>query len=248
MSAFDLYSQYYDLLYRDKDYQGEADYIASLIRQSHPKAKTLLDIGCGTGKHVALLQATGYAPTGVDMSETMLLQARKNHPTIPFHAGDARTLRLGQTFDVVTSLFHVASYQTGNEDLSAYLATAKTHMAPGGIFIFDFWYGPGVLSDPPAVRVKRLADDKLNVIRIAEPGLRPNENIVDVHYHVLVRQQGSDTLQEIVEDHAMRYFFAPELEYALSVNGLRLLTLRDWMKDASPTATSWTACMVVGHL
>jgi SAM-dependent methyltransferase len=248
MSAFDLYSQYYDLLYRDKDYQGEVDYIASLIRQSHPKAKTLLDIGCGTGKHISLLQAAGYAPTGVDMSETMLQQARKNYPAIPFHAGDARTVRLGQTFDVVTSLFHVASYQTGNEDLAAYLATAKTHMAPGGIFIFDFWYGPGVLSDPPVVRVKRLGNDRINIIRIAEPGLRPNENIVDVHYQVLARQPGSDTVQEIVEDHAMRYFFAPELEYALTANGLKLLALRDWMKDSAPAADSWTACMVVGHL
>jgi len=248
MSAFDLYSEYYDLLYRDKDYRGEADYVVSLIEQFHPSAKTLLELGCGTGKHAALFEAAGYAPEGIDMSETMLERARAQYPGLRFHQGDARSARLTRSFDVVTSLFHVASYQTSNEDLAAYFATAKAHMAPGGIFIFDFWYGPGVLSDPPCVRVKRLEDESLQILRIAEPSLYPERNVVNVHYQVLARRRDRSEYQEIAEDHAMRYLFAPELEAALAVQGLRILALRDWMSQTAPTAKSWTACIVAGEL
>jgi SAM-dependent methyltransferase len=244
VSAFDLYSEYYNLLYRDKDYQGEADYVLSLVRHSHPESKSLLELGCGTGKHAALFQKAGYAVEGVDMSASMLEQARRNFPAIRFHHGDARSVRLNQTFDVVTSLFHVASYQTTNADLDAYLATARAHLNPDGIFVFDFWYGPGVLNDPPAVRAKRLEDDSIQVLRLAEPTLHPNRNMVNVHYEVLVQRKGADSMQRIVEDHAMRYFFAPELDYALQSNGLTRVALRDWMGTAEPTEKSWTACMV----
>lgn len=180
------------------------------------------------------------------MSATMLAQAREHFPALPFHHGDARTVRLGKQFDIVTSLFHVASYQTSNADLSEYLATAHTHLAPGGIFIFDFWYGPGVESDPPVVRVKRLADDKIKVTRIAEPTVHAERHVVDVHYEVLVQPQGSDRVQEIMEDHAMRYFFVEDLAAALQTHGLRMLALLDWMSETAPTARSWNACIVAG--
>lgn len=246
MSAFDLYSEYYNLLYRDKDYRGEADYIAALARKFHPAGKTLLDLGCGTGKHAALLQDEGFSVQGVDMSPTMLEQARRHYPALSFHQGDARAVRLGETFDIVTSLFHVASYQTSDADLAAYLTTARTHLKPDGIFVFDFWFGPGVMADPPAVRVKRLSDDRIKVIRIAEPTVHPDRHVVDVHYDVLVRPQGSDRMQEIIEDHAMRYFFAPELKSALAANGLKQLALLDWLSQDMPGPRSWTACMVAG--
>jgi len=48
----DIYSQYYDLLYQDKDYVGEVKYVDNLIAKfSEGKSKTILDMGCGTGKH-----------------------------------------------------------------------------------------------------------------------------------------------------------------------------------------------------
>ena len=71
-----------------------------------------------------------------------------------------------------------------NEDLAGMFATAAAHLKAGGVFVFDFWYGPGVLTDPPVERVKHLEDGVIQVTRTAKPTLRPNENIVDVHYQV----------------------------------------------------------------
>lgn len=244
MSNFAEYSAYYDLLYRDKDYAGEAAYIASLIRGAHPAARTVLDLGCGTGRHAGLLQNLGYDICGVDMSAAMLEEARRTQPAITFHEGDARSFRLDRRFDAVVSLFHVASYQTTNRDFAAYLQTAKSLMAPGGVFIFDFWYGPAVLADPPAVRVKRLEDGRHKITRIAEPDHDSLRNTVDVRYQVLIESVAG--ARQLSESHRMRYFFVPEIELFLENSGLILRKITAWKEDRLPTSADWGACVIAG--
>lgn len=254
MLVFGAYSRYYNLLYKDKDYTGEAEYIHSLVQKYHPGTKTLLDLGCGTGRHDILLAARGYEVTGVDMSEEMLAVARSNAnlstlnsqpSSISFQQGDIRSARLGRKFDVVISLFHVMSYQVTNSDLLAAFATAREHLEPGGIFIFDCWYGPAVLTDRPAVRVKRLEDEAISVTRIAEPVMHPNENLVDVNYHVFVRDKASGEVEELRETHKMRYLFRPEVELFLQQTGMPIIEVSGWMTGIQPGFDTWGACFVV---
>jgi SAM-dependent methyltransferase len=140
MSVFGAYSQYYNLLYKDKDYAGETEYVHGLIQKHRQGAQSILDLGCGTGRHDLLLAHMGYEVTGIDLSEEMLAIARSQtlipHPSplkstcssVNFHQGDIRSIRLERSFDAVVSLFHVISYQTTNDDLRAAFATAG--MAP----------------------------------------------------------------------------------------------------------------------
>jgi SAM-dependent methyltransferase len=220
-------------------------------------AKTVLDLGCGTGRHDLLLAGKGYSITGVDMSEEMLAVANSqlssviqqgslgSHPSsLNFFQGDIRTVRLDRTFDVVISLFHVISYQTTNKDLADAFATAGAHLAPGGIFIFDCWYGPAVLTDRPAVRVKRLEDEQIMVTRVAEPVMHPNENVVDVNYNVFVRDKASKAVEELRETHRMRYLFLPELELLLRGTGMSIVSASEWMSDRQPGFDTWSVCFV----
>lgn len=245
MSVFGAYSRYYDLLYRDKDYAGEASYVRGLIEQHQAGPLTVLDLGCGTGRHDVVLAEMGYEVTGVDRSAEMLDVARtaaRNGATpasLRFEQGDVRTVRLGKTFDVVISLFHVMSYMTTNQDLLDALTTVRDHLKPGGLFVFDVWYGPAVLSDPPAVRVKRLEDPRLAVTRIAEPKTFPNENLVDVNYHVFVKEKSSGEVAELRETHRMRYYFRPELDLAAEARGLRIDDCRAFMEDRAPGFDTW---------
>jgi SAM-dependent methyltransferase len=244
MTVFAAYSRYYDLLYRDKDYAAEAGYVHDLIARYRPGAKTVLDLGCGTGRHAALLAQRGYQVAGVDLSEEMLNVARKGAPKLDFTQGDVRTVRLGKTFDVVASLFHVMSYQTSNDDLRAALATIREHLAPGGVFVFDCWYGPAVLTSRPETRIKRLEDEAIQVTRLAEPVLHPNRSVVDVNYHVLIRDKQSGAVEELRETHAMRYLFAPEVQLLLDGAGLKLLALREFMSERDPGFDTWNAVFV----
>ncbi|MBC8018201.1 MAG: class I SAM-dependent methyltransferase [Verrucomicrobia bacterium] len=247
MSVFNEYARYYDLLYRDKDYAGETDYVHNLIQAQSPDAKTILNLGCGSGRHDRCLADRGYAVTGVDLSGEMLTAAREtaaDNVALEYVQGDARTVRLGKTFDVVISLFHVMSYQITNADLMAAFATAYTHLKPGGIFIFDCWYGPGVLTDRPAVRVKELEDETISVTRLAQPVMHPNENVVDVNYRVFLRDKVSCSVREICETHRMRYLFLPESQFMLSTSGFEIERFEEWLTSASLNFNSWNAVFV----
>jgi ribosomal protein L11 methylase PrmA len=50
----------YDLLYTDKDYAGEAAFVAHLLEHYAPGSTTLLELGCGSGIHAGMLAERGY--------------------------------------------------------------------------------------------------------------------------------------------------------------------------------------------
>lgn len=233
--VFNTYAGYYDLLYKDKDYAAEASYIDDLIRKYRPGAKSILNLGCGTGRHDACFEKMGYSVCGVDLSDTMLVEAHKRAipEKIEFFKGDVRTVNLHRKFDVVVSLFHVMSYQTQDDDILAAFRTAKRHLVPDGIFIFDFWNGPGVLNDLPVVRVKRLEDEMVRVVRIAEPIMKKDKNVVDVNYQIMILDKHSDQWSELQEIHSMRYLFLPEIKSYLSNAGFSLKKACEWMSDKS---------------
>jgi len=252
LSVFAAYSRYYDLLYRDKDYAGEARYVFDLLARHATGAKRVVEIGCGTGGHARELAKLGLEVHGVDMSAGMLEMAEAKRASlspdvaarIRFTEGDARTVRLGERADTVISLFHVMSYQTSNGDLMAAFETAREHLNEGGVFIFDCWYGPAVLTDRPAVRVKRLEDLETSVTRVAEPVLNAEENTVEVNYTVFVHDRKTAVDQTLRETHRMRYLFGPEIDLALAANGMSLVASHEWMTEAAPGLNSWSACFV----
>lgn len=247
MTVFSDYARYYNLLYRDKDYAGEANYIVSLIQQFQPDAKTVIELGSGTGRHAALLSDKGYSVHGIEVSLDMLNQAQElasQNKGLAFSEGDIRTVRLNRKFDTAISLFHVMSYQTTNADLMAAFRTAREHIEPSGIFIFDCWYGPAVLTEQPSVRVKRVADDHIEVTRLVEPVMHPNQNVVDVNYQIFVRDKATNLVNEIHETHRMRYLFKPEIELLLEQAGFSLIHAEEWMTKKPIGCETWGACFV----
>jgi len=251
MSVFNEYARYYDLLYRDKDYSGETEYLDLLLQSLAPGARSLLNLGCGSGAHDRQLASRGYQVTGVDLSEEMLAAARHGgagNPALHYLHGDIRSVRLKRRFEAVTSLFHVISYQVTNDDLAASFATARAHLEPGGIFVFDCWYGPGVLTERPEVRVKELEDDAIRVTRIAQPVLHADRNVVDVNYRVFLRNKESDAVREICETHSMRYLFIPELEYLLKAAGLELLCAHPAFPMNQLTGCDWNIVLAARAL
>jgi SAM-dependent methyltransferase len=247
--TFDHYAAYYDLLYADKPYAEEADFVAGLVRGAAPAARTVLELGCGTAAHAVELARRGFTVSGVDLSPGMIEGARERISRtgaagVEVAVGDVRTVRLGRRFDAVVSLFHVVSYQTTNADLAATFQTAADHLDPGGAFLFDVWYGPAVLTDQPSVRVKRMSDARIDVLRLAEPVLHANTNVVDVNFTVLITDRGTGVVRELKEQHPMRYCFLPELEGALDVAGFRLERACEWLTGNALSVSTWNATVV----
>jgi len=244
-----IYSQYYDLLYSDKNYSGEVDYIIKLIKENSNEAKTLLDMGSGTGKHAELFCNNGYIVHGIDLSEDMLKIAKNRikdkEDKLSFSHSKIQELDLNKKFDVVVSLFHVMCYQNSNNELIKAFEVAKNHLKKDGIFIFDFWYGPAVLTDLPVTRIKRLVNEKIKVTRIAEPVMHPDENVVDVNYDVFIKDIDSKKIIEKEELHKVRYFFDTELDMICKQVGFVIKQKYEWMSDKNPDFNSWNVVWIV---
>lgn len=243
-AVFVAYSRYYDLLYRDKDYVGEAEYIRALLAR-HDKAQgSLLEFGSGTGKHGCLLAEHGFSVHGIERSAEMVARATQ-FAGFTCQQGDVCTIQMGRTYDAVLSLFHVVSYQTLNADVKAVFARAAEHLIRGGLFVFDFWYSPAVYAHQPAVRVKRMADDQVEITRIAEPVIYPNENRVDVNYTIFAHDIASGNVQTLSETHSMRHFSLPEIDLLAEANGFTRVAAEEFLTGKPAGCDTWGVCVAL---
>ncbi|MDD6812685.1 MAG: methyltransferase domain-containing protein [Lachnospiraceae bacterium] len=248
MEVFQDYSYYYNLFYRDKDYKKEAEQIDFLLKEYGNNVKTIISFGCGTGKHDIELLKMGYCMEGIDASKTMLDIAKKNFKENNIEEkveiADIRFFEAHKYYDAVISLFHVISYQNSNEDVLKSFRSARKALKNGGIFLFDVWYGPGVLTDLPIVRVKEVEDKERRLIRIAQPLLHDKTNVVDVCYEILISDKNTNITKNIKETHSMRYFFRPELEMLLAETGFELIDNLDCNTLKETNYNSWTSYFI----
>lgn len=244
---FGNYAKYYNLLYKDKNYQTEVDYIDALIKKySSNKVRTILDLGCGTGNHALHFTKKGYQIYGIDLSAEMIKVATsKNIPNAQFQVGNVVDFNLKKKFDVVLSLFDVLCYQTSNQALEQTFKNIKKHLKKDGLFIFDCWYGPAVLTDKPTNREKILEDKEIKVTRWAKPVLHPNKNIVDVNFDLLIEDKKTGKQEKVQETHQVRYLFQPEIELLLEKYNLKLLHNEEFLTKKEPCFNTWKVCWII---
>lgn len=137
-----LYSQlamYYDQIYSWKDYASESKFLEDLIlSKRHSGGNELLDVGCGTGKHLSLLRAR-FRCTGIDLSREMLAVARRKVKGVRFVQGDMSDFNLQRRFDVILCLFSAIAYVGNGPKLQKTLTTFSSHLKNGGIVIIQPW-------------------------------------------------------------------------------------------------------------
>jgi cyclopropane fatty-acyl-phospholipid synthase-like methyltransferase len=242
--VFDSYSHYYDLLYNDKNYVAEVNYIDALLKEHGLSGNKLLEFGSGTGKHGRLLAERGYDITGIELSESMVQKAKQSEG-FKSQQGDIRKVNLGRNFDAVIALFHVVSYQTLIEDVVSVFQRATEHLESGGIFVFDVWYSPAVYNLKPETRVKHIANDMVEVTRIAEPTIFTNENRVDVNYTVFVKSKVENNFQSFSETHPMRHFSITEIDLVASQIGFERIIAEEFLTGNEPGEETWGVCFVL---
>ncbi len=222
----------YDAIYAKKQYSYEARVIDKLIRHYKIQGKALLDLGCGTGKHCIEFARLGYSPTGIDCSLSMLTVAKQNMKAAGCSFNLVHTnisnYQTRKKFDVAVSLFQVLSYQLTNDSVVKYFRSACRCIKPGGLFVFDCWYGPGVFLLTPKNSTQILQFNNSRFTRNKKSVWDIEHNVVHVHHTIYARGVKRTPAHEL---HSMRYFFLPELNHFLSVAGFRLL---EWGKLGSP--------------
>jgi len=240
-----VYANAYDLFYAEKDYAAECDIVEQLVkRYSKTSGRSFLDLGCGTGNHAVLLAHRGYEVCGVDRAEDMLAKAREKsrvagpNGKISFHQADLRRVNLARHFDVVLMMFAVLGYQKRNRDVLEALTAARRHLLPGGLLVFDVWYGPAVLAQRPSDRIKRIATEGGEILRSASGALDVQHHLCNVRYDVW-QIEGDRVIARTREDHVMRYFFPLELELFLECAGFQIVKLAAFPHEGELDESTW---------
>jgi len=69
---FSKYAKYYDLLYKNKSYKKESNYIEKILNRYAGKKLRILELGCGSGGHAFELKKKGHNLTALDTSKKMI--------------------------------------------------------------------------------------------------------------------------------------------------------------------------------
>jgi len=133
----------YDTVMQDVNYELWADFIDAIIQKHHPKAKSILELACGTGSISLFLdELECYDVTGTDKSPQMIQKARKKNKAmfckVDFEVMDFLDIRLEETFDIVFCVFDSINYLHSEEEILKFLSETKKVLTPESLLIFDF--------------------------------------------------------------------------------------------------------------
>lgn len=237
-SQFDAYAAFYDLLYKDKDYAGEADYIHLLIEKySSKKADeaSLLDLACGTGKHLIELQKKGYSSlSGSDISKSMIEIAKRNSeskslPLTFYNCSFQESHKINKAFDVIISMFSAMNYLTNYEDQSKTLRNIHSLLKTDGLFIFDFWNGCAVTEYYSPVKVLRKKENNVEILRISETCINLIEQSATVKF-ICNYFNNDKRIADFEETHSLHYYYFSEIRNLLVSHGFKILHMSPFMR------------------
>jgi ubiquinone/menaquinone biosynthesis C-methylase UbiE len=198
-SLFDKSASYYDLIYgtMEKDYRKEAKRLHAIIQKySKTKGKDLLDVACGTGRHIQFLYKF-YSCEGLDIQRRLLRIARARNPRVRFHHGNMLTFNLPKQFDVITCLFSAIGYMRTVRDLNLAIRNMARHLKPGGVMIVEPWLSPDKII-PDHVGAVFVNQPKLKIARMNILVVKRKLSILKFHY-LIGTPHGIEYMTEVDE-------------------------------------------------
>jgi SAM-dependent methyltransferase len=207
-------ARFYDALYGFKDYASASARLHALIRANHPSASSLLDVGCGTGRHLESLKQW-YHVEGVDLNADLLDVARERCPDVPLHQGDMVDFALGRRFDVVVCLFSAIAYVRTADRMRAAVANMAAHLDDGGVLVIEPWFSPERLRTGH-ITANFVNESDLKIAWMYTTTVEDGVSVLDIHYLVGTPQQ----VEHFTERHELGVFTDEEYARAVESAGL----------------------------
>ena len=237
-------AKFYDLIYKEKDYDVEAQYVFDKIRDFHPQCKSLIELGCGTGNYSYPFRDLGLKVHGIDASGEMISIANEKASTlgndnISFEVSAAEELSSPTCWDTVISLFFMLGYQTADESLKETLKQVRSVLGKDGLFVFDFWNAPCVLKTGCSSKKIVVENEELWVSRESTPKRVDGKNCIRIKQSYSAEEKSSGNTYSFDEMHEVRFFFSTEIEQLLEESKFELLHVESFMNSKSLDDTIW---------
>ena len=213
-------ARYYDLIYDEfRDYAGDVNRVAGMVKRLAPGARTILDVGCGTGRHAqGLTTEHGYLVDGLDIEPGFVEIAQERCPHGRFFVGDMADFDLGRRYDTVLCLFSGIGYVKTRERLSSSAGCIRRHLSPGGVAVVEAWMAPDTFT-AGKVYLQTAEREDLKVSRMSSSRVRDGISLLDFHY-LIGTPEGVRHLQET---HELALFTEEEMREGLEKGGLEVV-------------------------
>ena len=187
-------AKYYDLIYHWKDYEKEANSIKELIRKNKKSdGNLLLDVGCGTGKHLEQFK-DDFSCTGIDINIEMVEVARKKVKDVIFEQGNMINLNLNIEYDIILCLFSAIGYVKTYSNLEKTMKNFANHLKKGGLLIIEPWFTKSVYKEgEPGMTT--YDGEEVKIARVNTTKIEGNISVMDMHY--LIAEKNEDVVHYI---------------------------------------------------
>jgi SAM-dependent methyltransferase len=192
-----------------------------------------LDLACGTGNTTVELARRSYDVTGVDLSATMLREARAKAPHLPFFEQDVRSLSLPSRFDACVCLFDSLNYVLEWEGLVACAEGVARHLEPGGLFLFDL---NAIRALEEGMFTQTGHGHDASVAYVWQSHFFPDTRLCRIDMQFLVHEE--EGTRRFEETHWQHGYTVEEVTHALTEGGLRPRAVYDAFTFDPPTARS----------
>lgn len=200
----------------EKDFPGQAQRIADLVRQARPHSRTILDVACGTGEHARyLFEVHGFDVDGIDLSPEMLAKARARCPRGRFEVADMTNFHLGRRYDGMLCMSASIAYSVTLPRLCEALACMRDHLEPGGVMVVQPYLTPDAVP-PVGTREYTFEYGDHRVKRIRRSTIENRRHLVHFHYTI----EGPNGTREAEEVDDFGLFTIDEMLAAFSAVGL----------------------------
>ena len=137
------YPKYCALAYRWNT-EMECDFIEACLTAHGPAGgKRLFDIGCGAGRHLLHLAKKGYRVSGIDVRPEMVAyvqqEAQRAQLPVAVATGDLRNMTARGSYDLAYCFMDTFRFLLTNEEILTHLRAVAGLLAPGGLYLTDFW-------------------------------------------------------------------------------------------------------------
>lgn len=214
---------FYDLLYGFVDYAAAVRKIEAMLERQAPDAATLLDVGCGTGRHLELLRER-YRVEGLDINPVMLATARDRCPGVELHEADMADFSLERRFDAITCLFSSIAYVRTEERMRAATLAMRRHLNPGGVLLVEPWFTPEAYWTG-TITANQVDEKDLKIAWMYTSEREGSLSVLDIHY-LIGRPTGIECVRErqelglFTEEQHLDAFRAAGLEARFEPEGL----------------------------